>query len=119
MLVQAGWQIHDLKDINPGAALGVTVREYPTSTGPADYILFVNREPVGVLEAHNIKKGKPIWSLFLLIFSVAFSTYTTENPFSKNVKYSRKADLLSTISQYYIDLKAITTFKVLVFQFIN
>jgi type I restriction enzyme R subunit len=32
MLVQAGWQVQNFKDINPGAALGVTVREYPTST---------------------------------------------------------------------------------------
>ena len=51
MLVQAGWQVQDLKDINTGAALGVAVREYPTSTGPADYILFVDRNPAGVIEA--------------------------------------------------------------------
>ena len=27
------------------------MREYPTDTGPADYLLFVNRQPVGVIEA--------------------------------------------------------------------
>jgi len=27
------------------------VREYPTDTGPADYVLFVKREAVGVIEA--------------------------------------------------------------------
>jgi len=31
--------------------LGVAVREYPTDTGPADYVLFVDREPSGVIEA--------------------------------------------------------------------
>ena len=50
-LEQAGWAVQDLKKINLGASLGVAVREYPTDTGPADYLFFVNREPVGVIEA--------------------------------------------------------------------
>ncbi len=50
-LEQAGWIVQDLKKINLSASLGVAVREYPTDTGPADYVLFVNREPVGVIEA--------------------------------------------------------------------
>lgn len=33
--------------MNLGAALGVAIREYPTDTGP----LFVDRQPVGVIEA--------------------------------------------------------------------
>jgi hypothetical protein len=32
--------------LNLGVGLDVAVREYPTDTGPADYVLFVNREPV-------------------------------------------------------------------------
>lgn len=51
MLKTAGWVVQDMKDINLGASLGVIVREYPTETGPADYIMFVNRNPVGVIEA--------------------------------------------------------------------
>jgi len=51
MLIKAGWVIQDMRDINPGASLGVIVREYPTETGPADYILLINRNPVGVIEA--------------------------------------------------------------------
>jgi type I restriction enzyme R subunit len=47
----AGWVIQDMKQINLGAGLGVAVREYPTDTGPADYVLFVNRHAVGVIEA--------------------------------------------------------------------
>ena len=50
-LAVAGWVIQDMKQINLGAALGVAVREYPTDTGPADYVLFINREAVGVIEA--------------------------------------------------------------------
>ena len=31
-LEQAGWTIQDMKQLNLGAAVGVAVREYPTST---------------------------------------------------------------------------------------
>ena len=57
MLSEAGWFIQDMKEFNPGATTGVAVREYPTSTGPADYILFVDRIPAGVIEAK--KEGVP------------------------------------------------------------
>ena len=50
-LSQAGWVVQDLKDFNPSASLGIAVREYPTESGSADYILFVDRKPVGVIEA--------------------------------------------------------------------
>ncbi|MDZ7622164.1 MAG: type I restriction-modification enzyme R subunit C-terminal domain-containing protein [Candidatus Competibacteraceae bacterium] len=50
-LSEAGWRVQDLKQINLGASVGVAVREYPTDTGSADYVLFVYRKPVGVIEA--------------------------------------------------------------------
>jgi type I restriction enzyme, R subunit len=50
-LGQAGWVIQDMKQLNLSAGVGVAVREYPTDTGPADYVLHINREPVGVIEA--------------------------------------------------------------------
>ena len=50
-LKAAGWLVQDLKQINLAAGLGVAVREFPTSKGPADYVLFVDKTPVGVLEA--------------------------------------------------------------------
>lgn len=53
-LTQAGWVIQDMRQLNLGAAIGVAVREYPTDTGPADYVLFVNRNAVGVIEAKKI-----------------------------------------------------------------
>lgn len=59
-LVQSGWVIQDFAKVNPGASLGVAVREYPTSTGPVDYALFVNGSPVGVIEAKQDALGENI-----------------------------------------------------------
>ena len=42
------------------ASLGVAVREYPTSTGPVDYALFVDGKPVGVVEAKKDDLGENI-----------------------------------------------------------
>ncbi len=50
-LVQAGWVVQDMQQLNLAAGAGVAVREFPTDTGPADYVLFVNRTPAGVIEA--------------------------------------------------------------------
>ena len=59
-LTQAGWVLQDLRDVNPVASLGVAVREYPTSTGPVDYALFVDGMPVGVVEAKKDELGENI-----------------------------------------------------------
>ena len=53
----AGWVVQDVKQANLSAARGVAVREYPTDTGPADYVLFVDRKPVGVIEAKKDAAG--------------------------------------------------------------
>jgi type I restriction enzyme R subunit len=57
-LEACGWVVQDMKQINLGAAAGVAVREYPTETGPADYLLFVDRIPVGVIEAKRDEAGE-------------------------------------------------------------
>ncbi len=57
-LEQAGWLIQDMNQLNLGVALGVVVREYPTDTGPADYVLFVDRTAVGVIEAKRDEAGE-------------------------------------------------------------
>ncbi len=62
-LIAAGWLIQDVKRLNLGAAPGVVVREYPTDTGPADYVLFVNREAVGVIEAKRDESGENITAI--------------------------------------------------------
>lgn len=57
LLIQAGWLIQNKSAINLAAAKGVAVREYQTNVGPADYILFVDKKPVGVIEAENEDGG--------------------------------------------------------------
>ncbi len=54
LLKQAGWVIQDIEELNLGASLGVAVREYSLSTGAADYLLFVDRQPVGAIEAKPV-----------------------------------------------------------------
>jgi type I restriction enzyme R subunit len=51
LLSQSGWVVQNMKSINLNAAPGVAVREFPTDTGPADYILFVNGKACGIIEA--------------------------------------------------------------------
>jgi len=51
MLEASGWILQDYKDLDLGAGFGVAVREYPLSKEASDYALFVDRNPVGVVEA--------------------------------------------------------------------
>lgn len=51
LLVAAGWVVQDVQQLNLGAGIGVAVREFPLKTGYADYLLFVDRKAVGVIEA--------------------------------------------------------------------
>ena len=57
-LEQAGWVIQDMKQFNLSAGLGVAIREYTTDTGPADYVLFVDRVACGVIEAKKDSAGE-------------------------------------------------------------
>ena len=59
-LIESGWVIQDVKSLNLSASLGVAVREFPTSTGPVDYALFVEGVPVGVIEAKKTDEGENI-----------------------------------------------------------
>ena len=47
----AGWDVQDRKAMDFNAGLGIAVREYQTDVGPVDYVLFVDRQAVGVVEA--------------------------------------------------------------------
>jgi type I restriction enzyme R subunit len=51
LLQQCGWIVQDRAEINFGAGRGVAVREFPLKTGFADYLLFVDRRPIGAIEA--------------------------------------------------------------------
>lgn len=57
MLQNAGWIIQNKNIIDFSASTGVAVREYPTEVGPADYVLFINGKPVGIVEAKREEEG--------------------------------------------------------------
>ncbi len=56
-LLACGWIIQDKKKFNLSAGLGVAIREYQTDIGPADYVLFVDRKAVGIIEAKREEEG--------------------------------------------------------------
>ncbi|HIH45300.1 MAG TPA: DEAD/DEAH box helicase family protein [Candidatus Methanoperedenaceae archaeon] len=51
LLESTGWIIQDLSELNLGASSGVAVREFPLTSGACDYLLFVDRVALGVVEA--------------------------------------------------------------------
>lgn len=74
-LRQSGWVIQDVKTFNPAASLGIAVREFPTSTGPVDYALFIEGTPVGVIEAKKGEAGEYITTVEEQSARYAASTY--------------------------------------------
>ncbi len=56
-LITAGWIIQEVKKVNLLAGIGVAVKEYYTDVGPADYILFVESKPIGIVEAKREEEG--------------------------------------------------------------
>ena len=50
-LTACGWIVQSRAEMNLYAGRGIAVREFPLSTGEADYLLFVDRKAVGVVEA--------------------------------------------------------------------
>ena len=53
LLTDAGWIVQDKRSTNLSAGRGVAVREFPLKSGhgEADYLLFVDGAPIGVVEA--------------------------------------------------------------------
>ena len=60
MLEQAGWFVQDKNKIDFSVGFGVAIREYQTDVGPADYVLFIDNNPVGVIEAKSENWGQRI-----------------------------------------------------------
>jgi type I restriction enzyme R subunit len=56
-LIACGWMIQNKSSINLHAGMGIAVREYGTEVGPADYVLFVDKKPVGIIEAKRAEEG--------------------------------------------------------------
>ncbi len=50
LLKDAGWMVQDKRATNLSAGRGVAVREFPLKSGhgEADYLLFLDRAPIGV-----------------------------------------------------------------------
>ena len=60
MLSHVGWVVQDKKKIDFSAGFGVAVREYQTDIGPVDYVLFIDKRPIGVVEAKPEPQGQNI-----------------------------------------------------------
>jgi type I restriction enzyme, R subunit len=56
----AGWVVQPATAIDHAAAPGIAVREYQTTVGPADYALFGDRKPLGIVEAKPDAWGEKI-----------------------------------------------------------
>lgn len=56
-LTACGWIVQDKNRVNLSAGRGVAVREYQTDAGPADYVLFADKKPVGIIEAKRVEEG--------------------------------------------------------------
>jgi len=123
-LAKSGWILQSKDEINLSAGLGVAVREYPTDSGPADYILFVNKNPIGVIEAkrkdHGVKltsvegqtkryaESRLRWSikntpLYFAYESTGiltrFTNYRDEKPRSRSVFSFHRPETLEEISK--------------------
>ena len=60
-LEEAGWSVQHKNAVDWSKSLGVAIREYPTKEGkPADYALFVDKDPVGIIEAKKDNEGHKI-----------------------------------------------------------
>lgn len=73
MLRQAGWIVQSKNKIDLSAGQGIALRETNTVSGSADYKLFVDRKPVGVIEAKKESEGHR-----LLMVEEQSARYATE-----------------------------------------
>jgi type I restriction enzyme R subunit len=64
-LVQAGWVVQTKNTIDFSAGRGIAVREYHTDVGPADYVLFVDKVALGIIEAKPEDWGHKITTVEL------------------------------------------------------
>jgi type I restriction enzyme, R subunit len=99
-LGQAGWLLQDMSQFNPLASLGVAVREYPTSSGPVDYALFVGRSPVGVVEAKESKKGEALTTVEDQSMRYANSTFRWANNIRPIRFVYESTDIITRFTDY-------------------
>ncbi|AKJ39318.1 type I restriction endonuclease subunit R [Methanosarcina barkeri] len=68
----SGWIVQEKSKIDWTASRGIAVKEYFTDVGPADYVLFVDKKPVGIIEAKKDEEGHR-----LTVFEEQSSGYAT------------------------------------------
>lgn len=56
-LIGSGWAVQEKDRIDWKESHGIAIKEYLTDVGPADYVLFVDRSPVGIIEAKKAEEG--------------------------------------------------------------
>lgn len=88
MLMEAGWLVQSKGEVNLSKGLGVAVREVNTESGPADYVLFVNAKPVGLIEAKAEDLGYKLLSVeeqsaryYTAALKIGSFTLDNEKPF--------------------------------------
>lgn len=88
MLIEAGWLVQSKGEVNLSKGLGVAVREVNTESGPADYVLFVNAKPVGLIEAKAEDLGYKLLSVeeqsaryYTAALKIGSFTLDNEKPF--------------------------------------
>ncbi len=50
-LTASGWIVQDYRRLNIAAGRGIAVREFPLTTGSADYLLYADGKAIGIVEA--------------------------------------------------------------------
>jgi type I restriction enzyme R subunit len=105
MLSESGYLLQDMKNFNRTAALGVAVREYQTNSGPVDYLLFIDGNPVGVIEAKAEDKGFLLTSVAEQSSRYAASGLKYSSKFP-NIRFTYETTGLKTNFCDYADEKA-------------
>ncbi len=53
-LLASGWAVQDYRLFHPNAARAIALREVPLKSGPCDYLLLVDKIPLGIVEAKKL-----------------------------------------------------------------
>ena len=105
MLINSGYILQDMKTFNRTASLGVAVREYPTNSGPVDYLLFIDGSPVGVVEAKPENEGVRLKSVDSQTdrYSISGLKYLSEIP---DIRFAYESTGIITNFRDARDIKA-------------
>jgi hypothetical protein len=61
-LEAAGWVVQDFREMELSGGRGVAIREFPTATGPADYLLYGDRKALGSIGQEGWDAAQADWS---------------------------------------------------------